>query len=80
MFSPLVAIRLMMIMGIISLITGILIFLSCRCIPSANWGSKLMKNRTYKRFYKYHCYLWMVFCPSVIIHAILAIIFAGWPG
>jgi hypothetical protein len=39
-----------------------------------------MKRSGYQRFYRYHCYIWRVFWPSVIIHATLALLFLGWPG
>ena len=79
-FDPSLATRLIVILGIINLVTGLLIFFSCRCLPGAPLGARLMKYHPYQRFYKYHCYLWRVFWPSVMIHATLAIITVGWPG
>jgi hypothetical protein len=79
-FDSLLATRLIVVLGIVNLVTGVLIFSSCRCLPGSKLGSKLMKHQAYQRFYKYHCYIWRVFWPSVMIHAILAIIFFGWPG
>ena len=38
-----------------------------------------MKYSAYKRFYKYHCYIWWVLLPSVVIHAGLALAFFGVP-
>lgn len=78
--GPLLAIRLIIVLGIVNLVTGALIFFSCRCLPGSKLGNRLMKHQGYQRFYKYHCYIWRVFWPSVMIHAILAIIFFGWPG
>jgi len=79
-FDPLLITRLIVILGIVNLITGALIFFSCRCLSGSGLGSRLMKYRGYQRFYKYHCYIWRVFWPSVMIHTALAIIFFGWPG
>ena len=67
------------ILGIVNLITGFLIFFSCRCLPGFKIGARLMKYRWYQHFYKFHCYIWMVFWVSVITHAILAIIYIGKP-
>ncbi len=78
-FDPVLAVRLIIILGIINLVSAVLIFFSCRCLPGSKLGSKLMKYQRYQRFYKYHCYIWRVFWPSVMIHAILVIIFLGWP-
>ena len=79
-FDPLLALRLIIILGIINLVTGTLIFFSCRCFPGSKLGNKLKKYQAYQSFFKYHCHIWKVFWPSVMIHAILVIIFFGWPG
>ncbi|MAH39428.1 MAG: hypothetical protein CL873_02700 [Dehalococcoidales bacterium] len=78
--DPLLASRLIVILGIVNLVGGVLIFFSCRCLGGSKLGVKLMKYRSYQRFYQYHCYIWRVFWASVIIHASLAIIFFGWPS
>ena len=78
-FYSILATRLIVILGIINLVTGLLIFFSCRCLPGSKLGSNQMKHQAYKSFYKYHCYIWRVFWPSVMIHATLAVIFFGWP-
>lgn len=78
-FQSVVAGRVVAILGIINLVTVTLLFLSCRCTGSARIIGKLKKYQAYQRFYKYHCYLWRVFWPSVITHIILAIAFVGVP-
>ncbi len=80
--QPIVATRLIFILGIINLVTGVLIFFSCRCIPSSKITKitgNLMKYRVYQRFFKFHCYIWWAFWSSVIAHAVLAILFIGVP-
>ncbi len=77
--DPLVATRVIIILGIVNLTTGALIFFSCRCLPGSKVGNRLMKHKVYQRFYKYHCYIWRIFWPSVMLHAILVVIFLGWP-
>ncbi|OGO23436.1 MAG: hypothetical protein A2144_05500 [Chloroflexi bacterium RBG_16_50_9] len=78
-FEPFLVTRLIVILGFINLITGTLIFFTCRCFPGSKLGNKLMKHQGYQRFYKYHCHIWKVFWPSVIIHAVMAITVFGWP-
>ncbi len=78
--TTILAARILIILGIINFITGALIFFTCRCLPGSKLGSNLMKHRKYQRFFKYHCYLWWVFWPSVMLHAVVAIIFFGWSG
>lgn len=78
--DTLIAIRIIFILGIVNLILGLLIFFSCRCLPGSKIGTKLMQYRLYQRYYKYHCHIWKVFWLSVIIHALFAIIFIGWPA
>ena len=73
----LIAPRLIFILGIVNLVLGLSIFFSCRCIPNWKLTSSLMKYGAYKRFFKLHCYLWWIFWPSVIVHAVVAIVFFG---
>jgi hypothetical protein len=77
--SPVIDIRIVFILGVVNFITVALILVSCRCLPTSKMGKNLMQNATYKHFYKYHCYLWWIFLPSVIIHIIFAISNSGIP-
>ena len=79
-FQSAIVSKLIFILGVINLSTAILIFGSCRCIPGSKIFGRLMNYSPYNRFFKYHCYIWRVFWPSVIVHAFLAIMFFGWPG
>lgn len=78
-FQSELAARLVFILGIVNLVTGLVIFLSCRCVPGMRFTGQLMKHASYARFFKIHCYLWWIFWPSVVIHAIIAIGFFGTP-
>ncbi len=79
MLSPVAATRILFILGIVNLAAGLLLFFSCRCLPGAKIGKGLMKHGWYQKFFKLHCYLWWVFWASVAVHAILALIYIGWP-
>jgi hypothetical protein len=74
-----IAVPVIFILGIFNVVIGLLILLSCRCIPGLKLTDGLMRYPAYKCFYKYHCYLWWVFWPSVLVHAIFAIAFFGIP-
>jgi hypothetical protein len=74
-----VAARVIFILGIVNILAGLLLFFSCRCLHGSKIGNTLLKNPGYQRFYKLHCHIWKVFWPSVMIHAVLAIILFGWP-
>jgi hypothetical protein len=78
-FQSIVVAKLIFSLGIINLVTVALIFFSCRCIPGNRLAGGLMKHSAYKHFYKYHCYLWWVLLPSVVVHAVLALAFFGVP-
>ncbi len=67
-----IALPLIIILGFLSAITGLIIFLSCRCFPSWKPAGKLMNNAAYKKFFKTHCNLWWVFWVLVIVHAVVA--------
>jgi len=78
--NPQIAVRIIFSLGIINVISGILIFFTCRCLPGSRIGKGWMANRYYQRFFKLHCYIWWVFWISVMIHAILVFIYLGLPG
>jgi len=77
--SPVVA-RVIFGLGILNLVSALLIFFSCRCLHGSRLGARLMKHPGYQRYYKYHCYIWRVFWPSVVVHAFLALVYFGWPA
>ena len=70
-----IAIPLIIVLGILSLVSGLLIFMSCRCIPGWKLTGSLMNNATYKRLFKTHCNIWWVFWALAVIHAIVAILY-----
>jgi len=70
-----IAIPLIIVLGILSIVSGLLIFMSCRCIPGWKLTSGLMNSAIYKRFFKTHCNIWWVFWALVVIHAIVAILY-----
>ena len=78
-FHTITAARIIFILGIVNLVTGTLLFLTCRCIPGWNVTSGLMKLKFYQRLFPYHCYLWWVFWPAVVVHIIFALAFMGFP-
>jgi len=78
-FTSIIAARLIFTFGIISLVVGVLVLLTCRCIPGLKITGKLMKYPAYQRFYKYHCAIWLVFWVAVIVHTVFAIAFLSVP-
>jgi hypothetical protein len=79
-FQSLFVARLIFILGIVNIVTAILIAGSCRCIPSLAILGRITKYSAYQKFYRYHCHIWKVLWPSILIHAFLALMFSGWPG
>ena len=77
MLDPQIAVRIIFFLGITNVVSGILIFFSCRCLPGSRFGKGLMNHRYYQRFFKLHCYIWWVFWISVMVHAVLAMIYLG---
>ena len=67
-----IAIPLIIILGVLSLLAALMIYLSCRCLPAWKPASKLMENAKYRRFFRSHCNLWWVFWVLVAVHAIVA--------
>ena len=71
--------RIVFITAIINIIAVLPILLSCRCINIWKMTSGLNRFPWFKRFFKWHCYFWYIFIPSVIIHAIFALMSMGIP-
>lgn len=70
-----IAMWLIVVLGILSALVGLIIYLSCRCVPGWKPASKLMDNIKYKRFFKSHCSIWWAFWALVIVHAVVAWIY-----
>ena len=77
--SSSVVLRLVAGLGIFQGLVGILIVSSCRCTGGTPFGARLLKIRAFKKFYRYHCYLWWPFWISVALHAVLAVYLTGFP-
>lgn len=74
--------RLAIILGLVTLVLGLVVFFSCRTCVS--WLSRLgvknlMKARGYSMFYQYHLYYWWAFGVSVVAHFMISIIHTGLP-
>ena len=78
-FISIIGARIIFITAIVNIVTILLIYLSCRCLPTSRLGKNWMKNITFKNFYKFHCYLWWIFGISVVIHVVFAIVRLGVP-
>lgn len=79
-FHSTTAVRILFVLGIVNMVLGIMLFLSCRCIPmSAFAGKRLMKYPLYQHFYKLHCYIWPILIVSIITHTVFGIKFLGNP-
>jgi hypothetical protein len=78
-FHSVFSARLVFVLGIINLVSGIFVLLTCRCIPALRVTGKIMQNRFFSWIYKYHCFTWWVFWVSVIVHAVFALALYGNP-
>jgi len=78
-FQTELAPRIVFILGIINLVSGLFVFFTCRCLPGWKIGEKLMQKPCYQKIFKWHCFVWWVFWISVIVHAVFAIGFYSIP-
>ena len=78
--DPVLGIKLVYVLGITNIIGLLLVLFSCRCIPMIGaLTTGLVKSKWYQSFYRYHCYYWLFFITSVILHAIIALLTFGFP-
>lgn len=78
-FQTAAAAQLVFVLGIVNLTFVALILFTCRCLPTWKPTKGIMKLKWFQRVYKYHCYLWWILIPSVIIHATFALGLYGIP-
>jgi cytochrome b561 len=50
------------------------LFFTCRFIPTFNLTKPLVNNKWFKTLHKYHTYIWWLLGPSVLIHAVIALL------
>jgi hypothetical protein len=79
LINTIVALRIIVILGIVNALVGLLLLLSCRCFPGTPLGKSLMKRPRFQKFFRFHCNLWWIFWTSVVIHAIMVIVYVGFP-
>ena len=79
MFSAVVNSRIIFVLGITNLLSGLFVFFTCRCLPGWKLTRPLMQHAWYQRVFKWHCTIWWIFWVSVIVHAIYAIGLYGAP-
>ena len=78
-FYTLFAARLIFFLGMLNIVSGVAVLITCRCIGVSSISGRLMRYSWFQRFYSLHCYIWWIFWISVIIHAIFAIGVSGIP-
>ena len=78
--SYIVAIRVLFVLGIVNAVLMLVMLLSCRCFIGARPLAVITRTKVYKKFARYHCWLWWPLRASVATHAILAFRYLGWPG
>ena len=77
--DPLLATRLVFILGLVNLFSLLALFFSCRCMAGLGLFSRLSRFTTHTRLYRYHCYYWIVLGLSVGAHLGIAISVLGVP-
>jgi hypothetical protein len=60
--------------AIINIVTVLILFFTCRFIPTLNLTKPLVNKKWFKTIYKYHSAIWWLLAPSVLIHAVLALL------
>jgi hypothetical protein len=79
MFSVIIEARIVFVTAMINLAAIALILFSCRCINTWKLTSVINKHAWFKKFFRWHCYLWFILLPSLVLHAVLAIRLLGVP-
>ena len=73
LLSPLIE-NIILVTALINIVTVLLLFFTCRFIPTFNLTKPLVNKKWFKTIYKYHTYIWWLLGPSVLIHAVIALL------
>jgi hypothetical protein len=79
MIPAIVMLRIVFITAMVNIVFLLLILFTCRCMNMWKITSPLNKFSWFKQVFKWHCYLWYIFLPSLIIHIVFAIWVLGVP-
>jgi cytochrome b561 len=74
--------RLAIVLGLLTLTSGLVVFLSCRTCLSwlSHLGLKnLTQTRGYSVFFRYHLYYWWTFGVLLVAHLMVAVLHTGLP-
>ena len=66
--------QVILVTAIINIVAVLLLLFTCRFIPGLKLTQGLTQRACFKSLYKYHSYIWWVAIPSIIAHAILAVL------
>ena len=78
--SAVVAVRILFVLGIVNAALLLTMLFSCRCVIGAQRFARITRTGAFKKFARFHCWLWWPLWISVATHAVLAFIYVGWPG
>ncbi len=79
LIDPNLGVKLIFILGITNVISILLVFFSCRCLVGVKFVKKMFQYEWYKKFYNWHCYYWLIFITSVLLHTTIAFLVFGNP-
>ena len=66
--------NIILITAIVNIVAVLIVFFTCRFVPALRLTKPLTKKKWFIQLYRYHSYVWWLLAPSVLIHAILAIL------
>ena len=66
--------NIILVTALINLISVLLLFFTCRFVPRFKTTRPLIDKNWFKWLYRYHSYVWWLLAPSVLIHAVIAIL------
>lgn len=66
------AMRLLMLTGVLNLVFLLMLLFSCRCTMVPKALERMTRSRRFHRFYGLHCYLWPLMIISTLVHLALA--------
>jgi cytochrome b561 len=66
--------NIIFITALINIVLVLVLFFTCRFVPSFKMTRPLINKKWFKTLYKFHSNIWWLLAPSVVIHAVIALL------
>ncbi len=71
--SPVVD-QVILVTAIVNIVAVLLLLFTCRFVPGLKGMQPLTRTAAFKSLNRFHSYIWWIAVPSIVVHAVLALL------